>query len=269
MKRYLWILVVIAGALSLNIPASHAQYFKFTDVNGNPLPDSEIEEQVDAILKFFNSLVGGGMFHTADLHSVAGMDVGLRGVVADVPEKFKDLPVFSEENLIGLAFLHGSVGLPANLELFGRFFYFPLGANRDINVDPPRAEDSRGGIALIGGGLKYGLLQRTGIPKVTLMGTYHAVFVPDEFDFGTVGTVSFKAVASHSVPIFTIFLGAGIDITRLKLNDEFLNGKRFTNTEPHATVGLKFNVLPLVHVNGSYSISEFKSFALGLGISIR
>jgi hypothetical protein len=269
MKRSLLVFLSVAFVFVLNIPTSHAQYFKFSDANGNPLPDAQIEEEVDAILKFFNSLVGGGMFHTADLHSVAGLDVGLRGVVANVPEKFKDLPVFSEENLLGLAFLHGSIGLPANFELFGRFFYFPLGANQDLNVDPPRAADSRGGITLIGGGLRYGLLQRTGIPKVTLMGTYHAVLVPDEFDFGTVGTLSFKAVASHALPIFTLFVAGGIDFTRLKLNDEFLDGESFTETTPHGTVGVKVSVLPLVHVNASYSISEFKSFSLGLGISIR
>lgn len=264
MKRFLWAVTIITCVCGFNISNSHAQYFQF-----DGLPAQIIEDEVDAILKFFNSLVGGGMFHTADLHNVAGIDVGLRGVIANVPEKFKDLPVFSEENLLGLAFLHGSVGLPANLELFGRFFYFPLGASQDLNLSPPRAEDSRGGITLIGGGLKYGLLQRPGVPNVTLMGTYHAVFVPDEFDFGTVGTLSFKGVASYSLPIFTFFAGGGLDITRLKLSDDFLGGESFTNTQPHVTLGLKFNVLPLVHVNGSYSISEFNSFALGLGVSIR
>ncbi|HEX9654965.1 MAG TPA: DUF6588 family protein [bacterium] len=264
MKRSLWVFLVVAGVFGFRIPNSHAQYFQF-----DGLQNQVIEDEVDAILKFFNSIVGGGMFHTADLHNAAGIDVGLRGVVANVPEKFNDLPVFSEENLVGLAFLHGSIGLPANLELFGRFFYFPMGANQDLNVSPPRAADSRGGITLVGGGLKYGLLQRLGVPHVTLMGAYHAVIVPEEFDFGTVGTLSFKAVASHSLPIFTFFVGAGVDITRLKLHDQFLNGDSFTNTEPHLTLGLKFNVLPLVHVNGAYNIGEFNSIALGLGISIR
>jgi hypothetical protein len=266
MKRYLLVFLLFIFAYGFMVPNAHAQYFQF-----DGLPPATVEDEVDAILKFFGSLVGGGLFHTADMHKVAGVDVGLRGVVANVPDKFRDLPVFFDENHVGLAFLHASVGLPANFELFGRFFYFPFGAdaNPDLPVTPPRAEDSRGGITLIGGGLKYGLLQRLGLPKVTLMGTYHAVLVPEEFDFGTVGALSFKVVASHSLPVFTIFAGGGVDITRLKLNDEFLDGESFSDVEPHATVGMKINILPLVHVNGAYSVSEFNSVAIGLGITLR
>jgi hypothetical protein len=264
MKRCLAVAALLVILVGFHVQMAHGQYFKFEN-----LSDPVIETEVDAILKFFGSIVGGGLFHTADLHSVGGIDVGLRGVVAQVPNKFEGLPVFSEENLLGLAFLHGSFGLPGNVELLGRFFYFPLGANQDLNASPPRAADSRGGVTLIGGGLKYGLLQSTGLPKIMVLATYHAVFVPDEFDFGTVSTTSVKAVVSHSLPIFTVYLGGGIDITTLKLKEEFLDGKRFSDAEPHATVGLKLNVLPLVHVNGSYNISEFDSFDLGIGISFR
>ncbi|RMF66676.1 MAG: hypothetical protein D6743_05985 [Calditrichaeota bacterium] len=245
-------------------PAARAQYFKFDTATN----DTEIREDVDAILKFFNSLVGGGMFHTADLHSVAGLDIGLRGVVAKVPDKFKNLPVFSQENYLGLAFLHASFGLPGNLELFGRFFYFPIGSDQDLSATPPRA-DSRGGITLIGGGLRYGLLQLPALPKVMVMGAYHAVLVPDEFDFGTVSTVSFKGVVSQSLPLLTIYAGGGVDITSLKLSDQFLGGDRFNKADPHLTIGAEIKPFPLVHVEAAYNIREFNSFDLGLGLSFR
>ncbi|MFQ5864916.1 MAG: DUF6588 family protein [bacterium] len=264
MKRFILFGVLFTVFLCLNIPMAQAQYFKFEGLN-----DQTIEEEVDAILKFFGSLVGGGLFHTADLHSVGGIDVGLRGVVANVPDKFKHLPVFSEENFVGLAFFHGSFGLPGNFELLGRFFYFPIGSDVDSNAKPPRAADSRGGVTLIGGGLKYGLIQLPGLPKVMVMGTYHALFVPEEFDFGTVSTVSFNGVASYSLPIFTFYAGGGIDLTTLVLNEEFLDGKRVTEKEPHLTLGAQIRPLPLVLVNASYSFSEFASFDLGIGISFR
>ncbi|MFQ5754134.1 MAG: hypothetical protein ACE5HI_19265, partial [bacterium] len=135
MKNGFLSLVILTSLVFLVVPVVHAQYFKFdTATNAQ-----QIEDEVDAILKFFGSVVGGGMFHTADLHSVGGLDVGLSGVLAKVPEDSENLPVFSEENLVGLGFLHGSLGLPGNFELFGRFFYFPLGSSVDSSAVPIRA----------------------------------------------------------------------------------------------------------------------------------
>ncbi|MFQ5706905.1 MAG: DUF6588 family protein [bacterium] len=264
MKRLLPIVLVIGFFATFTARQARAQYFKF-----EKLPPAQINSEVDAILKYFGSLVGGGLYHTAKLHHVGGLDVGVRGVVARVPDKFQDLPVFSQEDLLGLAFLHASLGLPGNFELIGRFFYLPIGSSRDINAKPSRAQDSRGGVTLVGGGLKYGLLQLPGLPKIMVMATYHAVFVPSEFDFGTVSSANFNAVVSHSLPLLTVYAGGGVDITRLKLNDEFLGGDTFTETEPHLTLGANVNILPLVHVNGSYNFSEFSSFDLGIGLSFR
>lgn len=265
---FVFVLVVLLTLISSS--SSQAQYFVFEQPTYQSAGD--VEDAVGAALKFFGSVVGGGFFHTADLHSTGGFDVGIRGVIANVPEDFKALPVFSEQDFVGLAFLHGSVGLPGNFELFGRFFYFPLGDGQDVSLTPPRA-DSRGGVTLIGGGLKYGLVQLPGLPKVMVMGAYHALLVPSEFDFGTVGTLSLKAVASYSLPILTVYLGGGIDFTRLELTDlpffPDLAGKSFTENQPHFTVGAKVSPFPLLHVNGSYTLSEFKSFALGLGVSFR
>ncbi|RMD93207.1 MAG: hypothetical protein D6813_04510 [Calditrichaeota bacterium] len=262
MKRKITSLIAILFILTM-FSRSRAQYFQF-----DGMPQNQINKEVEVILKFFGSIVGGGMYDTADLHSFGGLDLGLRGVVGIVPDEFKQFPVFSQENLVGLAFLHGSLGLPGPFELFGRFFYFPLGSDRDLNASPPRAADSRGGVTLIGVGLKYGLLQLPLLPKVMVMGAYHALLVPDEFDFGTVSTVSFKGVVSQSFLLFTLYVGGGIDFTSLKLNDEF-GGDRQTESLPQATVGLQVRPLPLIHVNGSYNISEFPSFELGVGISFR
>jgi hypothetical protein len=254
-------------------PAAQAQYFRFDTPE---LTQKVVEKEVEGILKFFDSLVGGGMFHTADLHSIGGFDFGVAGVVASVPDNLEGLPTFSEENRLGLAFLQGSLGLPGNFELLGRFFYLPIGSDVDLNASPPRAADSRGGVRIIGGGLKYGLIQMPGLPKVMVMGAYHTVSVPSDFDFGTVNTLSFKAVASHSLPLLSFYLGAGVDITTLKLDENFSNGlfgdiegKRFTESLPHLTIGAKIKPLPLLHVTAAYNKSSFSSLAFGVGVSIR
>ncbi len=271
MKSSLTIAVCFSLCLFALAPSAQAQYFKFD--NNTYQSNGEVEDAVEGILKFFGAVVGDGMYHTADLHSVAGVDVGLRGVVANVPDEFDNLPVFQDESRVGLAFLHGSVGLPGNFELLGRFFYFPMGADADLNLDPQRAADSRGGITLLGGGLKYGLLQAPGLPKVMLLGAYHALMVPDEFDFGTVSTFSLKAVASYSVAIATIYAGAGIDFTKLKLNEDIpfpgLGGESFDGTETQFTVGATVTPFPLVRVNGGLSFGDFSSFNLGVGLSLR
>lgn len=254
-------------------PGARAQYFRFDNLSAEDIDEGVPELEVEGILKFFGAVVGQGLYHTADLHNTGGLDVGLRGVVANVPDEFEGLPVFIDEERIGLAFLHGSLGLPGNFELMGRFFYFPLGSDVDLNLSPPRAADSRGGVTLIGGGVKYGLLQMPGAPKIMVMGAYHALLVPSEFDFGTVGTLSFKGVVSHSLPILAVYAGAGVDITSLKVNDDVpiqdFGGERFTETELHYTVGAQVKPLPLVHVNASLNFGDFNSFDLGLGVSFR
>lgn len=266
--------VVFVMMLSFSATTTlQAQYFQFDRADQYQTPKS-IEDAVAASLKFFGSIVGGGLYHTADLHSVGGLDVGLRGVIASVPSEFDGIPVFFDSDNVGLAFLHGSLGLPGNLELIGRFFYFPMGTDTDLPLSPPQAIDSRGGVTLIGGGLKYGILQAPLLPKIMIMGTYHALLVPDEFDFGTIGTLSFKAVASYSIPIFTVYVGGGIDISRLTLNDDIplfpdLGGESFTENNTSATFGLTVKPFPLVNVNAAYTIGEFNTVAVGVGIGLR
>jgi len=256
-------------------PGAQAQYFKFDNLTPADITIGIPRQEVKAILGFFGSLVGSGLYHTADLHKVGGFDVGIRGVVTSVPDDIGILPAFIDEDRVGLAFLHASLGLPGNFELLGRFFYLPLGSNRDLNVSPQRASDSRGGLTLIGGGLKYGLLQLPGIPKITIIGAYHALMTPDEFDFGTVSTFSFKGVISHSVPLLTLYVGAGIDITSLKVNDNLpisipeVEGQRFTENDVQYTVGAKVQVLPFVFANGSVNFGDFNSFDLGLALGLR
>lgn len=266
MKRGVTTLALILMIFTLSVPSVKAQYFKFNQ--GTDLATANLE--VEAILKYFGSMVGGGLYHTADMHNIGGLDVGLTGIVSKVPDEFQSLPVFIDEDKLGLAFLHGSFGLPGNLEIIGRFFYFPIGSDANSNL---QRQDSRGGVTIIGGGLKYGLLQMPGIPKIMVMGTYHALFVPSEFDFGTVGTLSFNAVVSHSLAILTAYVGGGIDITTLKVDKDVpipgFAGKRFTENTTHATIGANISVFPFVHVNGAVNLGKFNSVDLGVFLSIR
>jgi len=274
MKNGIIGVIIALLILGVFVPTTQAQYFRFNNIqaDGNQTQKQRAELSVEAILKMFGTMVGSGQYQTAEMHSLLGFDVGMRGVLTTVPSEFEDLPVFLGDGEVGLAFLHASLGLPGKLELFGRFFYLPLGAESDpANLAPQNAADSRGGVTLIGGGLKYGLVQMPGTPKIMLMGTYHQLLVPDEFDFGNVGTLSLNAVISHSLAVLSIYAGAGVDITNLTVNDDspLLPGQSFTENGFKYTLGAKASVLPFVHISGAMNFGEFTSFDLGLGISIR
>lgn len=215
---------------------------------------------VDQVLKLFSSFSAGGTFHTADLHSFLGLDVGVRGVAVFVPDKYQQLKggPFEDVNFVGLPFVHASIGLPFRLEAMGRFFHFPLGE------DP-----TRGGVTLAGVGLKYGLLQGRLLPKVALMATYHAFSVPEEYSFGTVSTASLKAVISKGVPFITFYSGIGVDRTALELDYGGVNDS-YSSTNVHANIGVTLKPLPLVYINADYMFAEeFSGFNIGAGVTIR
>ncbi|MBC7185474.1 MAG: hypothetical protein H5U38_00415 [Calditrichaeota bacterium] len=245
--RRLYVAVLVAGVLFV-APHLQAQNFYVG-------PDD-----IDQVLKLFSSFSAGGTFHTADLHSILGLDVGVRGVAVFVPDKYKQLRggPFEDVSFAGLPFVHASVGLPFRLEAMGRFFHFPLGE-----------EPTRGGVTLAGVGLKFGLLQGPILPKVALMATYHAFFVPEEYSFGTVSTMSAKAVVSKGVPFVTFYSGIGVDRTSLDLDYNGITGS-YSSTNVHGNVGLTIKPLPLLYANIDYMFAEeFSGFNVGVGVTIR
>lgn len=245
-----------------------AQNFDLSIYNANDLDDA-----VEPILKFFGSIGGAGFVNTANLHDFGGFDVGVRVVGVVIPDEFSGLEFlvpdqnlsptspFKDENVLGFPFLTASLGLFGNLEVMARCFHYPLG-------DDPE----RGSVTLLGGGIKYGLLQTGLIPKITVIGAYQALMVPDEFDFGTVKIASLKAFASQDFLLFTIYGGGGVDKTFLTIDVEGLPDDfdtDFDATNTHGTVGLRATVFPLVHVNGEYNFGTFNSFTIGASVSLR
>ncbi len=241
-------LVVLTAGVALAPPNLRAQNFHVGP------------EDVNQVLELFGSIAAGGTFHTADVHRVLGLDVGVRGVAVFVPDEYqaRTQGPFEDVAFVGLPFLHASIGLPFRLEVMGRFFHFPLGE-----------EPTRGGVTLAGVGLKYGLLRGPILPKVALMATYHTFMVPEEYSFGTVRTVSLKAVISKGVPFVTFYSGIGMDHTLLELDYQGVTGS-YQATHVHGNVGITIKALPLVYANLDYMFAEkFAGFNLGLGVTIR
>ncbi|MDQ7054085.1 MAG: hypothetical protein Q9P14_14820 [candidate division KSB1 bacterium] len=268
LKKIALVSLAVALGMALQPQSSRAQNFS---LSGYEQP--QLDDQIEPILQLFGALVGTGFVNTADLHSLAGFDIGARAVIAIVPDEYKGIiPAqpgqppgpLAGTDYVPLPFLTASLGLLPNIEVMGRLFRFPIGE------DP-----TRGAITLVGAGVKYGVLQLPALPKVMLVGAYHMLFVPEEFDFGTVKVASLKLFASQSLAIFTVYAGAGVDRTFLTVqipdSPNFPGGfeQSFSGTHTHGTVGLTATIFPLVRVNADYNFGKFPSFSAGISVSLR
>jgi len=222
-----------------------------------------LDKQVEAILNLFGTYTGGGLFNTADLHSFLGFDVGLRVNSILIPREFKEVlkSPLSGVDVYPLPLVQLNVGLLGNLEVTGRMFYL-------ANLGEGPSPDGEGNVKLVGIGLKYGLLQKPLLPKVAVMAAYHALIVPEEFDFGTVNTISLKGIVSKGVPGVTVYAGAGVDRTTLRV-ENISPAKNYHATNVHGTAGLSITLIPLLRLNAEYNLGEFRSINLGAGLSIR
>jgi len=266
-------LVAAVVALLMVTGSASAQTYNFTATTQN-----ELDLQVEAVLQLFSSLAGAGFVNTAELHAVGGVDIGLRSIFAVVPDEFKDVVPMSSTNInikdplegedtVPLPFLNASVGLPANFEALARFFYFPLGD-----------EPTDGAVTFLGGALKYGLLRgNVALPDITVLVGYQTFIVPDEFDFGTVKTFSFKGYVSKGLGFATIYAGGGIDRTELKVDkgklppivQPIITKTEYDGTHTHGTLGLTIKPIPFLRVNADYNFGEFPNFTIGASLSVR
>jgi hypothetical protein len=159
---------------------------------------------------------------------------------------------------VPLPFLHASLGLPANFEVTGKFFSFPLADNPDENI------------TLIGGAVKYGLLEdNLSAPAITLLAGYQAILVPDEYSFGTVSTLSVKGYISKGLTGITIYGGGGLDRTTLKLDIPGIITKDYDVNYTSGTVGITIAPLPLLKINADFNIGKFRNVTAGVLLNFR
>ena len=272
MRKQIIPVVVMLAALFLFTRVEAQDFSQGTIANNyNQLKGSQqgldaFDDQIKSILKLFSSLVGSGFVNTASLHSLGGIDVGVRGVFAVIPDELqnivtspKDLPdPLQGQNVVPLPFFHASLGLPANLEATAKFFTFSI------------ADQPSGNITLIGGALKYGLLKdNLGTPAIALLAGYQTILVPDEYAFGRISTLSFKGFISKDLSILTLYGGGGIERTALTIDIPGVITRDYNLTYPNGTVGLRFSPLPLLKVNADFNIGEIKNIAAGVSLSFR
>jgi len=232
-----------------------------------------LDTAVGPLLDLFGFYTGGGLYHSAKVHGLGGFDVGVRVLTMMITEDQKpDLPypstssvnggVFKNMDLIALPVLQVSVGLPGSLEATGRFFTYPIGEGED-----------EGNITLIGLGVKYGLIQNMLLPRVAVIATYHYLNVPEEFDFGSVNSISAALIASKGFPFIDFYGGLGVDFNKLEVDLEIPGlgpiVKRYEKTNFRGNLGIKIKPIPFVFIHADYNFGGIQGFNAGLGINFR
>ncbi len=234
-----------------------------------------LDEVIQPLLDLFGFYSGGGLYHTADIHGIAGFDIGVRVITMMVKDDQKPpLPypsseelnggVFRDMTLMPLPVLQASLGLPGNIEATGRFFTYPMGEG-----------EKKGNVTLIGLGVKYGLIQNIALPRVAIVAAYHYLTVPADFDFGNVSTISAAAVVSKSLlGILEAYGSVGIDYNKFEVDLQLPDPigkvtKTYSNNNLRYNVGLKISPFPLLYVHADYSFGKVQGFNVGAGISFR
>ncbi|HEX9974477.1 MAG TPA: DUF6588 family protein [bacterium] len=242
--------------------------------NATDQATQNLDEVIDPLLDLFGFYTGGGLYHSGKVHGLGGFDVGVRVITMMISEDQKpDLPfpssnavnggVFRGMELMPLPLLQVSLGLPGNLEATGRFFTYPLGE-----------DEKEGNITLIGLGVKYGLLQNMLLPRVAVVAAYHYLNVPEEFDFGSVNSISAALIVSKGFPFIDLYGGIGVDRNTLEVDLTLPPplgpvSKKYEKSNFRGNLGFKLKPFPLLFIHVDYNFGSVQGFNAGLGLSFR
>lgn len=230
----------------------------------------------------FGIIMGGALFHRADVKSFPHLDVGLSFVSIKMPDKSKTfnwkgerVPTFFGTDDPPEGAVHGVnlsklmiPQLQLNLELFADFELMFRG-------NPSYTVDEIGEIAIYGIGVKYGLSDLISIPDFDLalsaQAAYHVLRVSNWLNTGTFGM---NVQASKNLPFLTmgVYTGVGYEATSMTMSTDEIPGigdnavgdvKLNGENGLRVLFGLSLNVYFLT-VNIDYNISEYNSIAGGV-----
>ena len=166
-------------------------------------------------------VLGSGLNQTARVLGFSGFDIGVRGVMQFEPEKKNT--ILKKNNPFGLGFVQAEIGMPYRVDGFIRAGAYD-------------------GLALAGGGVRYGIRKVSDQPYYTqvmlvAMGNLaaHRYFYAAHFNSSLMFSVN--------VPGVSPYFGVGFDSTKLVAQtvtgDPSLAGKKVNVFEPRYTFGLR------------------------------
>ena len=230
----------------------------------------------------FGIIMGGALFHRADIKLFPHLDIGLSVSSIKMPDKSKVfkwngeyVPTFfgtddPPEGAVRGADLSKLMipQLQLNLGLFAEFELM-------IRGNPSYVIDEIGEITIYGAGIKYGLsdlITITGFDlALSAQAAYHMLRVSNWLN---TGTFSMNVQASKNLPYlpFGFYTGVGYDATSMTMSTDEISGigdnavgdvKLNGENGLRVLFGLSINVYFLT-VNIDYNISEYNSVGAGM-----
>jgi len=165
-------------------------------------------------------LLGSGSNQTARPLGFSGFDLGVRAMAQFTPSHGNT--VLKKDNIFGLGLVQAEIGMPYRVDGFVR-------------------GGSYEGLAVAGGGLRYGLWNVSDEKyKINAMLVGMANMAVNRYFYAVHFNTSL--VFSLNMPVVSPYLGAGFDFTRLEaqvVNEPSLSGKSVYVREPRFTAGLR------------------------------
>jgi len=235
-------------AIVLSVSTAISAFAGFSDFDNNVN-----KADLEPFARDIGGMLGANAAHSGRSLGFPGFDVGVKmgGMVKidrdDGILKAADLKSF------GMPWIQAELGLPFKLDGFIRGF-------------------STGGFSMVGGGLRYGLLNVTDLPltpQLTITGMANTLsysqFSATHFSGNL--TVSVKAL------IIEPYLGVGYDRTKVEVkkvavgNTTATEGMTAVGTAPRVTLGLNLKPLPLFYIHAGYTlIKAAQGFEAGVGV---
>jgi len=244
--------------------------------------ESYLKGYTQPLTTSFGIIMGGSLFHRADIKLIPHLDVGLSVYSIKMPDKSKvfkwngeHVPTFfgtddppegavrgTDLSKIMIPQLQLNLGLSADFELM-------------IRGNPSYVIDEIGEITIYGVGVKYGLSDLITIPGFDLalsaQAAYHLLRVSNWLN---TGTFSMNVQASKKLPFlpFGLYTGIGYDATSMTMSTDEIPGigdnavgdvKLNGENGLRVVFGISVNVFFLtVHID--YNISEYNSVGGGV-----
>ncbi len=293
--KILWILVTIFLVGSL--------FASDFDENLQQLVEENGKEYVKPFVTAFGSNLNSGLYNTAavlkpsilrpirfgfNFHTMLAMvpssDKTFNALNPDGETYTETATVFGDE---GGEFLDHKIypdGFNISMvPLFVPQFRFGLPAGNELMIRylPPLDFQDYGELTFWGVGLKHSIDQY--IPlfpiNIAVQGAYQTLTVGDLVD---ITSIAVNAHASKTILMWTLYGGIGYEETTLKAKYEYTPPEDIEDlVDPthvefeikgdnnfRMTAGFRYAILPFIHLNADYTVSQYQVVTVGLGFAL-
>ena len=251
-------------------------------LNDQSMQENYLKGYTQPLVTSFGIIMGGALFHRANIISIPHLDIGLSFYSINMPEKSKSFSWNGKQVPTFFGINNPSDGAVEGLNV-SRIIIPQLQVNLGLVTDfelmirgnPSYSIDEIGKITIYGIGVKYGLSDLISIPGFDLalsaQATYHLLRVDNWLN---TGTFSMNVQVSDDLPLIPLgaYIGVGYDATSMTMSTDKIAGigdnaigdvKLNGENGLRVLFGLSLNVYFLT-LNLDYNISEYNSFGGGL-----